>query len=125
MNQLTPYLFQEELYQIPPRMTVIVARQWHKILDDEKALLTKILGSVRVSLDAVVILVMENISVESLVTLNPGKVLVFGVPVSHDVKPYELTRISTFELIMADDLNQLDDVRKKNLWLALKQMFQV
>jgi hypothetical protein len=106
-------------------MTVIVSRPWHKILEDEKALLAKILGSVRISLDAVVIQFTENISMGTLEALNPGKVLVFGVPVAHDVKPYEHTRVSGFELITADDLNQLDDARKKNLWLAMKQMFHV
>jgi hypothetical protein len=28
-----------------------------------------------------------------------------------------------FRVIRADDLHELDDDRKKNLWLALRQMF--
>jgi hypothetical protein len=118
-------LFQEELYRIPAQVTIVVSRPWHKILEDEKALLTKILGSVRISMDGVAIMFREKVSMEMIEQLNPGKVLIFGVPVAPDVKPYEYARFSDHELIRADDLNQLDEVRKKNLWLALKQMFQV
>jgi hypothetical protein len=116
------YLFQEEVYRIPVAVTVVLSRPWHKILDDEKALLAKILGSVRLSLDAVQIQFQPQISLQAVQKLNSGKVLLFG-PAVEGVSDYQPLNVDGTVIIRADDLGQLDDLRKKNLWLGLKQMF--
>jgi len=118
-------LYQEEIYSVPTPVIVVLPRVWHDILEDDRALLAKILGSVRISMDSVLIVTRNNISKDGLAALNPGKVLIFGVPVQEDIKPYEYIRLGSCEAIKADDLHQLDDAKKKSLWLALRKMFGV
>ena len=122
MNQ---YLFNEDLYHIPTPVLVVLARPWHKILDDEKALLAKILGSVRLSMESVMIQFHPQITVDEMRAINPGKALVFGSKMSGEIQPYQKVDIQTTALIWADDLSVLDDGKKKSLWLALRQMFSV
>jgi hypothetical protein len=116
------YLFQEELYQIPVPLTVFISKPWHKILEDEKALLAKILGSVKLNLDSVRIQFQPHVSLQGLQNLNSGKVLLFG-PELDGVGDYQLLNLDRTVVIRAHELSQLDDARKKNLWLALRQMF--
>jgi hypothetical protein len=117
------HLYQEDLYNIPGSMMVIVSRPWHNILEEEKALLAKILGSVRVGMGSVIIQSMPTVKIESLKAWGPQKVLIFGASVEGGIKPYEKTVLQGVSVIKADDFDQLDDLKKKNLWLALKQMF--
>ena len=84
---MTDYLFQEELYSIPTPVLVIIPRPWHKILESERALLAKILGSVRLSMESVSIQCEPQINVENLKALNPGKMLIFGSKVSDGITP--------------------------------------
>jgi hypothetical protein len=120
---MNEYLYQEELYQIATPVLVVLPRPWHKILDHEKALLVKILGSVRLSMDAVLIQFQPESNVENMKALNPGKVLIFGSKMSNDIPPYQKVNMDAMALVWADDLSDLDDGKKKNLWLALRQMF--
>jgi hypothetical protein len=117
------HLFQEDLYTIPPSLVIIVPKPWHNILEDEKALLTKILGSVIINMGSVTIQSQPKVSMEFLKAFNPGKVLIFGSAIDAEIHLYEKTVLNDITIIKADDLSQLDDVKKKNLWVALKQMF--
>jgi hypothetical protein len=125
LNSLASHLYPEELYNITTPIVVIIPKAWHKFLEEEKALLAKILGSVKVNIDSVIIVVQQNVSLEPLLVFNPGKVLNFGVPFQGDTRFYENVVINGINLINADELSKLDDAKKKNLWIALKQMFSV
>lgn len=125
MNSLAPHLYLEELYNITAPIVVIIPKPWHKFLEEEKALLAKILGSVKVNIDSVIIVVQQNVSLEALSVFNPGKVLNFGVPFQDDTRFYENVVLNGICVINADELSYLDDAKKKNLWMALKQMFSV
>lgn len=106
-------------------MIVVCSRPWGHIPEEERTLLTRILGSVRLTPDAVSIRHLPVVSVESLRTFSPGKVLIFGSAIQPDIPTYENNFISGVAVVKADDLSQLDDSRKKSLWIALKQMFGV
>jgi hypothetical protein len=125
LSSAVTHLFQEELYCVPANLTVIIPKEWHKILEEEKALLAKILGSVKLSMDSVLIVTQQNIDWDALAVLKPAKVLIFGSNMPGDIKPYESTKLNNITLIKADDLSMLDDNKKKSLWIALKQMFSV
>jgi len=125
LSSLSQYLYQEDLYTIPSPVLVVIPRAWHNILESEKALLAKILGSVKLSIDSVAILSQEKVSLESVGAFKPRKVLVFGSKFSESINLYEHTVLQGVSVICADDFAQLDDGKKKNLWLALKQMFGV
>jgi hypothetical protein len=124
MNSLATYLYQEELYDIPAGIIVVVSKNWEKYSTEEKELLTKILGSVKIDPASVQILARPALSLQSLKSFNPSVVLIFGSEIE-EIKPYEAVQAQGFSVIKADDLAILDDTRKKNLWLALKQMFGI
>jgi hypothetical protein len=116
------YLFQEEIYNVPKKVLVVLAKAWDDYAPEDRALFTKILSSVKLSPDKVQIIVQNSLLLTSVSFYNPTKVLVFGTT-TEGVKPYEAALVQDFWLIKADDLNQLDDAKKKNLWLALKTIF--
>lgn len=118
-------IFQEELYRIPVPVVIIIPRPWHKILEDEKTLLAKILASVKLNIGSVAIMVREEVSPETIRNSNSEKLLVFGSKFLPDIKAYESVEIEGISVIRADDLGQLDEGRKKQLWVGLKQMFGV
>lgn len=119
------HLYQEDIYHIKSPVLVIIPTPWHKILETDKALLTKILWSVRINLESVVVQTCTNFSLETLSLFNPGKVLVFGSTIEGESRCYETVVHNEHQVLLADDLSKLDDSKKKILWVALKQMFGV
>lgn len=120
-----PHLYQEELYIFRTPVLVVLPRPWENYGDAEKTLLQKILASVNVHLDGVQIVIHPSVDAAALAVFNPMKVLIFGCDMQDDVALYTETAAQGFTLVRADDLTLLDDQRKKNLWLALRQMFGV
>lgn len=118
-------IYGDDLYQIAPKMLIILPKLWEEISVDEKSQLSKILAAVKLSLDSVQIITRDAVLIESLLILSPSKVISFGVPLHPDVNPYENTEAYNIRIIYADALHILDDSKKRNLWLALKNMFGV
>lgn len=123
-STLESYLFQEELYTIPSSLVVVVSKPWDKYSSDEKTLLTKILGSVKIDPAAVRVFSSPNFTFPMLTSDRPSKVLIFGSE-AENIPLYQATQAQGFTVVRADDLTQLDDARKKSLWVALKQMFSL
>jgi hypothetical protein len=120
-----PYLFQEDLYQLPSSpLTVVLFRGWDDYTPEEKSLLAKILGAVKLSLASVQLLTKKELSATELSVMASSKILVFGSALN-DIKPYEHVQAQGLSIIKADDLSALDDAKKKSLWLALRTMFGV
>jgi hypothetical protein len=118
-------LYQEDLYTVRTSLLIVVARNWENISEDEKTLLAKILGSVRTNLSSAQVIVRPSLSIQSLKVLAPAKIIVFGSATEESITPYQNQSIDGISVIKADDFPQLDDAKKKNLWLALRQMFGV
>ena len=118
------HLFGEEIYNIPQRVVIMVRQPWESYSAEEKTLLAKILGSVKIDLAAVRIVTSEKINQAQLTELGAQKVLIFGSE-TPDIKPYENQQAQGFSVIKADDLSGLDDAKKKSLWLALRNMFGI
>jgi len=118
-------LYPEELYLIATSTLILVDKPWHEITDEEKMLLNKILGSVKLSLAMVTVQHRQDTSVNDLLPLNVERLISFGVAVSPVQKRYEFVPVDGVQAIVADGLSDLDDSRKKNLWLALRQMFGI
>jgi hypothetical protein len=117
--------FTEDLYQLPSRVLVLIPLGWEKLSDVEQQLLARILGSVKLSLAAVQIISAPRFSITEDSVYQPQTLLSFGVPVSDSAGPYEAKTIAGVQVIIADAIGELDDARKKNLWIALKQVFQL
>ena len=120
---ITSPLFQEELYHYTTPVIVVLAKAWEDYHPDEHVLLKKILTSVKIDINAVQIISRPSLKLASLATFSPAKVLIFGCQTDEDIALYQLVPAQGFIVINADDLTQLDDAKKKNLWMALRQMY--
>jgi hypothetical protein len=118
------HLFSEELYKPVHGVIVVLPREWEAYSADDKTLLAKILGSVKLHPAAVQVISRPAITFGSLSNFTPSHVLIFGSE-TEGMKTYEAVQAQGFSVLKADDLSQLDEVRKKSLWLALKSMFGV
>ena len=125
MNAVVPHLFQEELYQFAAPVTVVLPRGWDSYPSDEQMLLRKILTSVKVDMNAVQLLVRPSVELKVLRVYGATRILVFGCETGEDIPLYQQTTAQGLIVIRADDLNVLDEQKKKNLWIALRQMFGI
>lgn len=118
------HLFSEDLYRPTPGVIIVLAKKWEDYTPAHKTLLTKILGSVKLSVASVKIISQSTLALASLSVFSPSNVIVFGSQ-SDGFSAYETTSAQGFTILKADDLPQLDDAKKKSLWLALKTMFSI
>ncbi|MGC3945076.1 MAG: hypothetical protein QM762_11275 [Chryseolinea sp.] len=122
---LAKYTYPEGLYQLHEPVLVLLPCSWEKVSESEQQLLAKILSSVKLSLAAVQIISASKYSVEDATVLRARTILSFGVPFDGLTQPYEATTIEDVTVVYADPVGSLDDVRKKNLWGALRQAFKL
>jgi hypothetical protein len=113
------------LYQYDTPVVVVVSKPWSSYTSDEQLLLNKILTSVKLNVNAVQMVSYHSLSLHALAPMSPGRVLIFGAQTDEEIPFYQQTPAQGFIVIKADDLTQLDDTKKKNLWIALRQMFAV
>lgn len=116
-------IYQEDLYVLPAKVIIIIDKAWEEITADERVLLAKILGSVKLSLSAVQIIVGKKFELSSLQAFGPDRVIAFGATLKDQAMPYEVLSVDRTMVLQADALDALDDQKKKSLWNALKQMF--
>ncbi len=125
MTQTHPLenLYQEELYKINPKVTVVIPRPWSDILPDELSLLGKILNAVKLSLDAVQIVTKKQFSIDDFKTSQPPCIIAFGSILKDSSTMYENLLIGGTSVVVAHELRALDDAAKKSLWITLRQVF--
>jgi hypothetical protein len=116
-------LYQEELYVLPPRTLVLLDRPWADLTDEQKTLLTRILGSVKLTQASVQFFTAGNVAIGDLAAFNPARIISFGPAIAGVIGLYQFTELEGIPVICADALDKLDDPRKKSLWGALRQMF--
>jgi hypothetical protein len=124
-SALAENLYQEDLYQISTGTMIVLSKEWTELRDEDKALLTKILGSVKLNLAVVRIVVRKEFSPEDLAAYSPARIIAFGSVCKSAPAMYQHQSLAGISIISADALDILDDLKKKNLWLALKQMFGI
>ena len=122
------HLYQEELYNLGPKVLVIVPSPWDALSEADQLLLSKILGSVKRTLASVQVLTLSEVETEDLLFYRPSRIIAFGSSIKisgKSIQPYKSFVHDQVIVLQADSLDQLDDVQKKNLWIGLKEMFQV
>ena len=119
------YLFQEELYALKSKVMVVLNTGWNDLSTDDQLLLTKILSSIRKDIASVQIISMKEFDLEDLMAYSPRQIVAFGAVNKTPHPLYHLISMQGISLIQADSLPELDDSKKKSLWMALKQMFSV
>ena len=118
-------IFTEDLYQLSGKTLVLLPLPWQSIQQSEIILLSKILGSVKLSLDAVQVISLAEADVESLKIYDPSYVLSFGCKLKPETKPFTTETINGVCIVQSESLINLDDAKKKSLWIALKQAFKL
>jgi len=117
--------FTEDLYDLPAHVLVVIPGGWETITEANQVLLARILSSVRLSLAAVQVVTAEQFSMKEAALYRPKAILAFGVNFTGAAPLYEVKMIDDAQVVVADAISDLDDVRKKSLWIALKQVFQL
>lgn len=126
MNHSTlSQLFQEDLYYYTTPVMVVLSKPWDSYNFEEQVLLQKILTSVKVDMNSIQMVSQPSLNLHSLLPFSPARVLIFGSETDEEIALYQSTPVQGFTVIRADDLTQLDEGKKKNLWIALRQMFGV
>lgn len=123
MSNAYEFLYQEDLYKATDTTLILIDRPWTSISEADKVLLSKILGSVKISLEQVNILHVDKISLHDIVQYNPIRIIAFGTSIAESEGTYKNQKQGNTSFITSEALSVLDDVKKKNLWGALKQMF--
>lgn len=127
MNDLLENLYQEDVFDIPrPPAIVVLPESWGKLNEGDVALLSKILGAIKLSLAAVKIITMPVLDIENVAhteVCNSDVLLLFGSTLKPPVDSYKNVTVKNFKVVQADTLAALDDVKKRSLWLALKELF--
>lgn len=119
-----PILYQNEVYSLPGKVLIVV-RKWETIAESDRQLLSKILGSVRLTMGAVQIISMEALDFDRVQFLQPEYIISFGASMKEFPARYEIISLQDTKIIQADALSELNDMNKKNLWSVLKQMFSI
>jgi hypothetical protein len=117
------FLYQEDIYSITDSILIVLDKPWKEVSEEERVLLSKILGSVKLSLDKVQLVHAADTTLDSLKVYQPSKIISFGVTLSgaHELYKHHVSGNTSF--ILAESLHKLDDVSKKSLWMALKHAF--
>ncbi len=118
-------LYQEEVYHLRKKTIVVISLPWNQLKDESIQLLAKILAAVKLNLSSVRIITLERLDDISRLPEDPSHIISFGVPTSPRIELYQPSKLMGVPIINADELDSLDDSRKKNLWSGLKTMFAV
>jgi len=117
------FLYQEDLYQITDSILILVDKPWEELREEDKTLLSKILGSVKLSMDKVHVMHRSATSLQELLPYQPSKLISFGVNLAEGTELYKCLSSQNISFICSEPLSSLNDVTKKSLWGALKQLF--
>jgi DNA polymerase III psi subunit len=125
-SYLVENLYSEEIYNLAPKVLVILPVPWEEVSEAEQLLLSKILGSVKLNVSSVHILTLKEFEVNALRVYKPSKIIAFGSQIktsSGAIPPYKPVNENEAVVLQADLLSRLNDASKKNLWNSLREMF--
>lgn len=117
-----PTAFNEELYLIKEKTTIIISKPWDEIAEADRQMLQKMLQAVKLSIAAVKIVHQPALDLGKLKP-RPARMIYFGDPVA-GLGQYECIQTEG-TIVLAPHLSQLqnDPGGKQKLWTALKQLF--
>ena len=119
------HIFTSALYRIRTGVVVVMSTPWSSLTPEEVTLFTKILGSVKLSLDSVRIIEAPAVDDSLVEIFNPPAILAFGATGPASLPRYQAGELNGIPLVLADAISDLDDARKKSLWGALRQAFRL
>ncbi len=118
-------IFNNELYQLPERVIVLIPVSWENMSEDQITQLSKILSYVKFTLEGVQVLTYTEVAVSELDVFKPSIVLSFGTKLKPPLSPYETHTVKGTQIIYSAALGSLGDSEKRNLMSALKEAFKL
>ena len=118
-------IFSEQLFSVAVAPTIVINQPWEKISHEERNLLSKILGAIRLSLDSVSIKHQPTLDLSAWIE-KPKHLIYFGEPVK-GLQPYEVVEANGVSIVISESLSSLlqNDPSRKKLWQALKKQFSI
>ncbi len=118
-------IFSEQLFSVAVAPTIVINQPWEKIGNEERNLLSKILGAIGRSLDSVSIKHQSTLDLSVWVE-KPKHLIYFGDPVK-GLQPYEVVEANGVSIVISESLSTLlqNDPSRKKLWQALKKQFSI
>ena len=120
-------LYQEELYNLAPKVLIIIPVGWDSLPQPDKVLLEKILTFTKRSLSSVQVLSSPEADTESLLIYRPSRIVAFGTNIKtagKSIPPYQPFAHDQVVVLQSDGLGELDEPKKKILRDVLKEIFQ-
>jgi DNA polymerase III psi subunit len=116
-------VFQEEIYAVRVKPLVVIQESWNTLGPKEKELLSKIIGALKLPIEAIQIISRPDLDIESFKG-KVEKIIYFGSN-DHGYTNYEPITLSGVSFICSDSLSELlpNEATKKQLWLAMKKLF--
>ncbi len=116
-------VFQEEVYSIKPKLVIVIENSWQALSEQERELLKKILGALKISLESIQIVSQSDFKISSFEN-KTEKLIYFGANPG-DFANYQQHTFSGISFICSEALSQLllNEAARKQLWAGLKDMF--
>ena len=113
----------EEVYSVPPPVTIVIGVPWSELKQGHRELLSKILLAVKHSIDSVRIVHQSMLDLSAWVE-KPTHLIAFLSP-PKGLAPYEVIQADETSLVISDPFEILieDEAAKRKLWVALKALF--
>jgi hypothetical protein len=118
-------IFVDNIYHIKGKVLVALSVSLESHSAEEITLLTKILGSAKLSIEGVQIICKEDTTIHEIKNYDPSIVILFGVTLTPAINTYSPETLEGITIISADSLSNLNDTKKKSLWAAIKQGFNL
>ncbi len=115
--------FTEEIYSVPPSLTVILDQPWSRQTPECREALTKLLAAVRHSPESVRMICQDHVDLTSLAE-PPAKLVAF-VPPPKGVPLNEKITTPVTEMVITEPLQVLlaNEETKRKFWAAFKTLF--
>lgn len=108
---------------LPPKVLIILSKNWNEVSDEDQSLLIKILGAIKLNLASVQIVMQKKFDIDALKAYAPVQILTFGSVSNSEGALYQLISLKGVTVLHADAIHELNETKKKILWSALRQMF--
>ena len=128
-NDYLESVYEEELYRIPARTTLVITKPWADLKEEEKEQLSKITEALRQRIHpklSLVALAIRSVSSLDLSTWTekPDRLIYFG-PSIKGLSTYEVIQAGGTKMVLSESLADLipNEGSRTKLWQALKQLF--
>ena len=117
--------YQEEIFEFKPKPIVVINKAWEQIGEKERELLSKIISSLKISIDSITVVSQPTLNITSFKD-KTGKLIYFG-DLLEGVSRYVVLESEGLSFICSESLSELIDNEpaRKQLWLGLRRLFSV